>query len=280
MIALSPTIQFQTTADDQMLAPTWYADGNGGFGLNQTLPYISNRVDRQVGTGNSGINTYYDWRSSFIATSIAQNGSSIEVQGATLADLATLTFANGFGETVTGTAGAATTVGVHVQNRVFSFWIPQPVTVEVYTAAALVDGVLTTTRDNVTFYPAEWLRYWNGSVWVYRYELIAPNISTVPNVAAYSDGLFGIHNADYFGAGIVSSDPLRAEVTIGQFPILDYHRPQYPAGSTMRGQKFGLHTGTAQVVCGESAAYIAGAIQYLPPSFNPWGPAHAEILFQ
>lgn len=280
-VSLSPEITITPVLSSfSYAASRWYEDGNGGFGLNQTLPYISNLVDRQVGTGNTGINTYEDWRSSFIATSIVQNGSAIEVQGATLADLATLTFANGFGETINGTNGSVSTAAVHVQNSVFSFWIPQPITIEVYTSAVLVNGVLNTTRANVTFYPAAWLRFWNGSVWVYRYKFAEPIISTLPNVADYSDGILGVHNADGFGAGVISTDPVRAAVTISEYPFLELHRPDYPAGSTMRGEKFGLHTGTAQVVCAESAATIAAAIQYSPPSFNPWGPAHAEILFQ
>lgn len=263
---LSPEIQIELLGNGAGIPNSkWYADGTGGFGINQTLPYLSTALDVNAGTGS---NRYVSYHSSFIATEIVQNGSTIEVQGATLADLATLSFSNGFGETISGTAGSATTATVHAQNSVFSFWKPEPITLEVYTSAELVNGVLTTTRANVTFSPSMWIRY---NTKFYVFGPCEPLISTVPNVAAEPDGVLGFHNAEIF---FMPSENCR----VIEYPNLSLHRPTLPAGASPDGERFCFYTGDASpVVCGMNAAEIASRIQY---GITYWPPAHAEILFQ
>ena len=263
---LSPNIQIELLGNGGGIPNSkWYADGTGGFGINQTLPYLSTALDVNAGTGS---NRYVSYHSSFIATSIVQNGSTIDVQGATLADLATLTFSNGFGETISGTDGSASTATVHAQNSVFSFWKPEPITLEVYTSAALVDGVLTTTRANVTFSPSKWIRY---NTTFYIFGPCEPLISTVPNVAAEPDGVLGFHNADGF---FQPSWYFR----VLEYPRLSLHRPTLPSGASEDDERFCFYTGDGNpVVCGMNAAEIASRIQY---GITYWPPAHAEILFQ
>lgn len=263
---LSPYIQIGLYGGDRVPNFQWFADGTGGFGINQTLPYLSTALDVNAGTGS---NRYVSYHSSFIATEIVQNGSTIEVQGATLADLATLTFSNGFGETISGTAGSASTATVHAQNSVFSFWKPEPITVEVYTGAELVDGVLTTTRANVTFSPAVWVRY---NTTTYKFGPCEPLISTVPNVAAVQNGVLAFHNVDGF------FQPSGTYTRVDQYPWVSMHRPTVPTGTMIVGERFCLYTGdSSPVVCGMNAAEIASRIQY---GITYWPPAHAEILFQ
>lgn len=263
---LSPEIQIALMGNGGGIPDSkWYADGTGGFGINQTLPYLSTALDIYAGTGS---NRHVSYHSSFIATSIVQNGSTIEVQGATLADLATLTFSNGFGETINGTAGSASTAQVHAQNSVFSFWKPEPITVEVYTGAELVDGVLTTTRANVTFSPSMWVRY---NTTLYKFAPCEPLISAVPNVAAEPDGVLGFHNADGF---FQPSWYCR----VVEYPSLALHRPTLPSGASRSGERFCFYTGNGNpVVCGMNASEIVATIRY---GGNIWPPAHAEILFQ
>lgn len=263
---LSPEIQIALFGNGSGIPDSkWFADGTGGFGINQTLPYLSTALDVNAGTGS---NRYVSYHSSFIATEIVQNGSTIEVQGATLADLATLTFSNGFGETISGTAGSASTAQVHAQNRVFSFWIPQPITLEVYTAAELVGGVLTTTRANVTFSPSMWVRY---NTTFYKFGSCEPLVSTVPNVAAEPGGILGFHNVDRF---FMPSWYTR----VIEYPNLSLHRPTLPSGATENAERFCFYTGDGSpVVCGMNAAEISSRIQY---GITYWPPAHAEILFQ
>ena len=265
---LSPAFQIELYGVQNIPDSKWYADGTGGFGINQTLPYLSTALDVNAGTGS---NRYVSYHSSFIATSIVQNGSTIEVQGSTLADLATLTFSNGFGETISGTAGSASTATVHAQNSVFSFWKPEPITLEVYTSAALVNGVLTTTRANVTFSPAVWIRYNTTN---YIFGPCEPLISTVPNVAAETDGILGFHNAETFFIYSQSTNQIR----VVEYPDVSQHRPTLPSGASRNNEQFCFYTGdSSPVVCGMNAAEIVATIRF---GGNYWPPAHAEILFQ
>ena len=50
---LSPYIQIGLYGGVRVPNSQWFADGTGGFGINQTLPYLSTALDIYAGTGSN-----------------------------------------------------------------------------------------------------------------------------------------------------------------------------------------------------------------------------------
>lgn len=178
----------------------WEPSGDG-FALRQTIPYLSAELNReQTYSGNR----YTEINSGYLITDVYKSGDSWIVEGGTLADVATLTLTNGFGSSVTAASGALSSALVESQNRVFSFFTPEPITVQLVTSISSDSaGEISIEKGAVTFYPAAWqlwgLRRDDRISVRYVTELLSgPALNSIPTVDPSNGDVFGVHNLDNF----------------------------------------------------------------------------------
>lgn len=178
----------------------WETSGDG-FALRQTIPYLSAELNRE--RTYSG-NRYTEINSGYLITDVYKSGDSWIVEGGTLADIASLTLTNGFGSSVTAASGALSSALVESRNRVFSFYIAEPITVQLVTSISSDSaGEISIDKGAVTFYPAAW-QLWgiqhvdNISVRYVTELLSGPALNTIPTIDASHGDVLGVHNLDDF----------------------------------------------------------------------------------
>lgn len=178
-----------------------WEQAGGGFALRQTIPYLSPELYRDR-TYNGA--RYTERNSGFLITNVYKSGSSWVAEGGTLGELTVISLSNGFGAHISSAAGALSTALVASQNRVFSFFVPEPITIRLVTSiSADSTGNLTVEKGDVTFYPACWQLWALSSadnIWVqYVTELLGgPVLNTIPTVDYSAGGVLGVHNIDSF----------------------------------------------------------------------------------
>lgn len=255
-----------------------------GYRVRQPIPYLGRTLDFE--RRDEGV-TYYRRRSSFIATSITKDsGGSLVVNGGTLADIASgMTLTNGFGSTVSAADGALSSALVEEQNGVFSFYVPDPITVQVLTDAYLgPDGSPITTSMAVTFIPYLWTLYRTGSSspnYRYYYEPTSPVLNTIPTVDTARGDVFGVHNVDSFIGGALVDAPNYYTAAVIPFPS---GRATAPSGSARNIETiygYGPQNINQPVVWSTTAADVAGWLQLFQyPNRPVWGGIyHAETVY-
>lgn len=256
-----------------------------GYRVRQPIPYLGRTLDFE--RREEGV-TYYRRRSSFIATSITKDsGGSLVVNGGTLADIASgMTLTNGFGSTVSAADGALSSALVEEQNGVFSFYVPDPITVQVLTDAYLgPDGSPITTSMAVTFIPYLWTLYRTQPVstpdYRYYYEPTSPVLNTIPTVDTARGDVFGVHNVDSFIGGELVDAPKYYTAAVIPFPS---GRATAPSGSARNIETiygYGPQNINQPVVWSTTAADVAGWLQLFQyPNRPVWGGIyHAETVY-
>lgn len=257
-----------------------------GYRVRQPIPYLGRTLDFE--RRDEGV-TYYRRRSSFIATSITKDsGGSLVVNGGTLADIASgMTLTNGFGATVSAADGALSSALVEEQNGVFSFYVPDPITVQVLTDAYLgPDGSPITTSMAVTFIPYLWTLYRtqpnSTPIYQYYHEPTSPVLNTIPTVDTARGDVFGIHNVDaFYGGGLVEA-PNYYTAYVRPFPS---GRATAPSGSARNIETiygYGPLNSNQTIVWSTTAQSIAGWLQmYQYPNRPSWPGdlCHAETVY-
>lgn len=256
-----------------------------GYRVRQTIPYLGRTLDFE--RREEGV-TYYRRRSSFIATSITKDsGGSLVVNGGTLADIASgMTLTNGFGSTVSAADGALSSALVEEQNGVFSFYVPDPITVQVLTDAYLgPDGSPITTSMAVTFIPYLWTLYRTGSssrvYYDYVFEPTSPVLNTIPTVDTARGDVFGVHNVDSFIGGELADAPNYYTAAVIPFPSGRATAPSVSARNIETIYGYGPQNINQPVVWSTTAADVAGWLQLFQyPNRPVWGGNyHAETVY-
>ena len=175
------------------------------FHLEQTLPYIAPSSNLQ--------NNHPFYNCPFFADDVDyQNGAPV---ASSTVDCRTLNlqFKNSFNDVISANVGASKTVIVPVNsNKIFSFYVPQPITVNLLTAWSYNNGVISKTIEPVTFELVaackQRQRATNDWDYIVDTSTAAPVYGATP--ATTTSGEVAFHNVDALGlingAGVTQID--------------------------------------------------------------------------